>query len=407
MTTTSGPSARSGPADPPPRATDPRDAPAGPTPSAEEASGLCDQARDLVANGHLDRAADLYRRAAAADAPAAVRARALLGLAVTEDGRGDTGAARDAARRAMEAGDPRRTPRAAHHLALSLEQGGEGAEAERIWRRLLDLGAGPGHTALAHHGLARAAEERGDATAAEAHWEAALSPPVGSAPADRLHAETLVEAARDLTGRLLRRGSPGAALSAADRGLSVADDPELRLLRAAAHLEHAMADLGAVVDPDAGGVEAEPVTAGAAVELLAGLLALRGDTDGSARVWRAGLEGHGEETAEEARARLRRGFATGEDSWWDAYLEEAVATASAPALAAELFAALTRMHALVSLPALEGESRPAVLREALVQAVRTPDELVWGPGLHADLRRRLAEATGGDDVLAEDWPDRL
>ncbi|MGQ4271127.1 tetratricopeptide repeat protein, partial [Nocardiopsis changdeensis] len=70
MTTTSGPSARhGGPVDPRPRAVDPRDAPAGPAPSASEAAGLCDQARDLAENGHLDRAAELYRGAVAADPP--------------------------------------------------------------------------------------------------------------------------------------------------------------------------------------------------------------------------------------------------------------------------------------------------------------------------------------------------
>lgn len=409
MTTTSGSSARpGGSADRRPRAVDPRDAPAGPAPAAEEAAGLCDQARDLAAGGHLDRAAELYRGAVAADPPPPVLARALLGLAVVEDGRGDTAAAREAARRALETGDARHAPRAAHHLALSLEQDGEGAEAERTWRRLLDLG-GPGHRAVAHYGLARAAEERGDAGAAEDHWEAALAPlPDG---AERLHVETVVEAARDLAGRLLGRGAPGAALSAADRGLSVARDPELRLLRAAAHLEHAIADLGVVVEPEEDEEPAAPRTAGAAVELLAGLLALRGDADGAAAVWRGGLRDHGEDTAEEVGARLRRGFAsTGEEGgapWWEPYLTEAVATASTPALAAELFAVLTRMHALAALPALEGEANAARLREVLVQAVRTPDELVWGPGLHADLRRRLAEATGDGDLLPEDWPERL
>ncbi|MFY7068423.1 tetratricopeptide repeat protein [Nocardiopsis changdeensis] len=410
MTTTSGPSARhGGPVDPRPRAVDPRDAPAGPAPSASEAAGLCDQARDLAESGHLDRAAELYRGAVAADPPPDVLARALLGLAVVEDGRGDTAAARDAARRALDTGDARHAPRAAHHLALSLEQDGEGVEAERVWRRLLDLG-GSGHAAVAHYGLARAAEERGDPGAAEEHWEAALAPPPERA--ERLHAETVAEAARDLAGRLLGRGAPGAALSAADRGLSAAEDPELRLLRAAAHLEHAIADLDAVLEPPGeGGEPAAPPTAGAAVELLAGLLALRGDAEGAAGVWRGGLRDLGDATAEEVGARLRRGFAHGgeEDGepWWEPYLTEAVATASAPALAAELFAVLTRMHALAALPALEGEANPARLREALVQAVRTPDELVWGPGLHADLRRRLAEATGERDLLPEDWPEGL
>ncbi|MFD6950064.1 hypothetical protein A6A08_15980 [Nocardiopsis sp. TSRI0078] len=416
MTTTSGPPARPGPDDPP-SAIDPEDTEGTAAPSGRDASGLCDQAQDLASTGHLERAARLYQQAVAANPHPSVQARALFGLAVVEDQRGDLPAAREAARRALATGDSRYAPRAAYHLALSLEQDGEAAEAEHVWRRLLDLG-GPAYTAVAHYGLARAAEERGDAEGAEEHWEAALALPPDPEALSRLHAATVVDASRDLSGRLLGRGLPGAAAAAVERGLSVVDDPGLRLLRAAAHLEHAIADVGAVVDSggEAGGDRnapaPEPDTSAAAVELLAGLLALRGDPVAAERAWRTGLEGRDPATSEEVRRRLRRGFATpveedGEAGppWWTPYLEEAVATASAPALAGELFAVITRMHALLAVPVVEGESHPAALRAAMDQALRTPSELVWGPGVHADFRRRLSEATGGRDVLPEGWPE--
>lgn len=411
MTTTSGSSARPGPTDPP-SATDPEDTGEPASSPGTDASGLCDQAQDLASLGHLKRAAKLYREAVAANPHPRVQARALLGLAVVEDQRGAPAASREAAHRAMATGDSRYGPRAAYHLALSLEQDGETAEAERVWHRLLELG-GPAYAAVAHYGLARAAEERGATGAAEEHWEAALSPPSDPEEIGRLHATALVDASRDLAGRLLGRGMPGAAAVAVERGLAVADDPDLRLLRAAAHLEHAIADVGAVVDSEAPGRAAGAGTRAAAVELLAGLLALRGDTDESERVWRAGLEGRDPEAAEQVRWRLRRGFTPSaadgepeaEEAWWNPYLEEAVATASAPALAGELFAVITRMHALLALPVVEGESRPSTLREAMEQALRTPSGLVWGAGVHEDFRRRLREATAGRDVLPEGWPD--
>ncbi len=413
MTTTSGPSARSGPADPPP-ATDPRDTDEAEAPTGQGAAELCDQARDLAESGHLKRAAKLYQQAVAANPHPRVQARALLGLAVAEDQRGDLAAAREAARRALATGDSRYAPRAAYHLALSLEQDGDHAEADRVWRRLLDLG-GSDYTAVAHYGLARSAEGRGDTGGAEDHWEAALALPSDPGSLGRLHAATVVDASRDLAERLLGRGLPGAAAAAVERGLSVADDPGLRLLRAAVHLEHAIADVGAVVDPDAASEDAEetgtgaaPGTFAAAVELLAGLLALRGDPAAAERVWRLGLGDRDPDTAGEVRWRLRRAFAASEEDgepWWDPYLEEAAATASAPALAGELFAVVTQMHALLALPVAEGEARPAALRSAMEQALRTPSELVWGPGVHADFRRRLSEAMGGRDVLPEGWPD--
>ncbi|MFI6576312.1 tetratricopeptide repeat protein [Nocardiopsis sp. NPDC050513] len=427
MTTTSGPPARSGPADPhqatdPPRATDPADSGETDLPPAHDAADLCDQAQDLARNGHLKRAAALYQRAVAADPPPAVQARALLGLAVVEDRRGDLAAAREAARRALATGDTRHAPRAAYHLALSLEQEGVAEEAARVWRRLLDLG-GPAYAAVAHYGLARDAEARGDRAAAEEHWEAALAVPADHAELGRLHAATVVEAARDLAGRLLERGWPDAALAAVERGLAIADDPELRLLRAAAHLEHAIGDLGAVVpavgpspapagtpgprgEPEDGERPA-PETSGAAVELLAGLLALRGEPDAAEHVWRAGLGDR--DTAEEVRRRLRRGFASApeEDAatpWWEPYLEEAAATSSTSVLAGELFAVVTRMHALLAVPVVEGEARASALRAVMEQALRTPSDTVWGVDVHADFRRRLHEAMG-EDPLPEGWPE--
>lgn len=417
MTTTPGPPARSG-APEPPEATDPEDHLAdGPAPGAEDAADLCDQAQDLAENGHLKRAAALYERAVAADPRPRVQARSLLGLAVVQDQRGDLAAAREAARRAISTGDDRFAPRAAHHLALSLEQEGSHAEAERAWRRLLEIG-GPAHTAVAHYGLAREAEGRGEQARAEEHWEAALTLPAVSDPISRLQADTVVEAARDLAGRLLERGLPGAASAAVERGLSLADDPALRLLRAAAHLEHAIADTGAIVDQaettDPDGSRPEAGTSGAAVELLAGLLALRGDPEASERAWRAGLDNRDTGTADHVRHRLRRGFAVPEEEreegartpWWEPYLEEAVATDSAPALAGELFAVLTQMHNTIGIPVAEEEVRPATLREAMEAALRAPSDLVWGQDVHADFRRRLTEAMGGQDVLPEGWPGR-
>lgn len=413
MTTTSGPSARSGPSDPPPEATDPRD-------REEEASvgdgaaGLCDQAQDLAENGHLKQAVKLYRKAVAANPRPRVQARALLGLAVVLDQRGDLESAREAARRALATGDPRFAPRAAYHLALSLEQAGEHTEAERVWRRLLDLG-GPAYRAVARYGLAREAEGRGDTEAAEEHWEAALALPPEREPLSRLHAATVAEAARDLAGRLLERGLPGAAAAAVERGLVVSDDPGLRLMRAAAHLEQAIADTDAIVAPVQGDLSPPDAgTSAAAVELLAGLLALRGEPDASASVWQEGLGDRDPSTAEQVRHRLRRGFAappeeTGEavpEPWWDPYLQEATATASASALAGELFAVITQMHNLLAVPVAEGEVRPAVLRRTMEEALRTPSGLVWGPDVHADFRSRLSEAMGGEDVLPEGWPEQ-
>ncbi|WP_051415433.1 lipopolysaccharide assembly protein LapB [Nocardiopsis sp. CNT312] len=382
------------------------------TTAGREAADLCAQARDLAENGHLERAAELFSSAVAADPPVEVLAGALLGLAVVRDRLGDLAAARDAARRAMDTGDPRSAPRAAHHLALSLEQDGRVEEAADVWRRLLDLG-GPAQVVAAHHALARLAEARGDSARAREHWERALAPLAGAGEPGPPHAAAVAEAARDLTGRLLEQGAAETAAAAADRGLRAApDDPELRVLRAATRMEQAVTDL-------VGALDAQPVrpdTFGTAVELLAGLLALRGEPDAAAGVWSEGVRGGAPGCAEEVRGRLRRGFAPWEDDgetdgdggdpWWEPYLEEAVATSSAPLLAGELFAALTRMYALLAVPVAEGEARPAVLRQVMEQALRVPDATVWGEGVHADARGRMGRAAGGADVLPPGRPGR-
>ncbi|MEU3308991.1 tetratricopeptide repeat protein [Nocardiopsis sp. NPDC006832] len=412
MTTTSGSSARPGPSDPQPQAIDPEDVEDTGT-GGGDAADLCDRARDLAENGHLKRAAKLYQQAVTADPHPRVRARALLGLAVVQDQRGDLAAAREAARRALSTGDARYAPRAAYHLALSLEQEGSHGEAARVWERLLGSG-GAAYGAVARYGLAREAETRGEHTEAEEHWEAALELPPEGEPMSRLHATTVQDAARDLAGRLLDRGQVEGASVAVERGLAVGDDPGLRLLRAATHLERAISDVAGVAEPGTADEGAHPRarTSGAAVELLAGLLVLRGEPDEAARAWRTGLESRDTETAEEVRWRLRRSFAQAGDEdgeetpepWWEGYLEEAVATSSASVLAGELFATVTQMHALLAVPVVEGESRPAALRAAMEQALRAPSELVWGPDVHADFRRRLAEAMG-EDVLPQGWPD--
>src|SRR5690606_11271105 len=111
--------------------------------------------------------------------------------------------------------------------------------------------------------------------------------------------------------------------------------------------------------------------------------------------WRMGLDSRDRGTADAVRERLRRSFAQraqeGEEEppepWWEVYLEEAVATSSAPALAGELFAVVTQMHALLAVPVVEGEARPAALSAAMEEALRTPSELVWGGSVHADFRR--------------------
>src|SRR5690606_6077986 len=314
--------------------------------------------------------------------------------------------AREAAHAAIETGHPEFAPRAACHLALSYEEEGLGEDAERAWRWALDSG-NRRYAAAAHHGLARIAEDRGDAEAARDHWEGALDGGADTAP----------EAARDYAERLLARGEPGRAEEAVHRGLAFGEDPGLRLLLGAVHVERAIAEFGAVVEAaDPGGGEAAPVPAGAAataVELLARLLLLRGDPDGAGRVWGRGRARREPEVAGGVHGRLRRGFLepepdaaeAGAVSWWDPYLEAAAAEGSTSMLAGEVFAALGEVHARAALPLAEGETRVAALRTALEEAVRIPSPYVWGRALHDDFRERLRLASGsGEDGLPEGWP---
>ncbi|MFW5417533.1 tetratricopeptide repeat protein [Nocardiopsis sp. CNT-189] len=371
-----------------------------------EFADLCEQARDLAETGHFARAAQVYEQVLDGGSRAH-RARAAMGLAVARHGEGKVRAAREAAHTAIGTGHPEFAPRAACHLALSYEEEGLGGEAERAWLRALDSG-NERYAAAAHHGLARIAEERGDGEAARGHWEGALD---GGA-------DTVPEAARDYAERLLARGEPGRAEEVLRRGLDFGEDPELRLLLGAVHVERAIAEFGAVAgaaEPGGGGAApAPPGAAATAVELLARLLLLRGDPDGAGRAWEQGLAHRDPEVAADVHGRLRRGFLepdpdaaeAGAVPWWDPYLEAAAAEGSTPMLAGELFAALGEMHARAALPLAEGEARVAALRTALEEAVRVPGPYVWGRALHDDFRERLRLASGSrEDVLPEGWPE--
>ncbi|GAA3741603.1 tetratricopeptide (TPR) repeat protein [Spinactinospora alkalitolerans] len=376
-------------------------------------ASLCDQARDLAESGHLKRAAQVYEQVLAGEDPR-YRARAALGLAVVRHDSGDVGAAREADLIAIGTGHPEFAPRAAYHLAVSYEGAGADQEAREAWRRVLDFGNNR-YTPAAHHGLARLAEERGDVEGARGHWERVLA-------ADE--AAIVPEAARDYAERLLARGAVDAAADVVHRGLAVGEHPGLRMLLGAVHVEWAIGEFGAAV-ADAGdaardGVPVDPGTAGAAVELLARLLAVRGDADGAGEAWEHGLAHPVPEVGDEVRARLRRGFLApdpesaeraGADgdaaaAWWDPYIEAAVAQDNVPLLTGELFLAVNQIYTRLAVPLAGNETHAAVLREAIEQAVRTPGEYVWGRALHDDFRERLRRAAGsGADVLPEGWPD--
>ncbi|WP_046468190.1 tetratricopeptide repeat protein [Allosalinactinospora lopnorensis] len=386
-------------------------------PSAFDAAGdesefasLCEQARDLAESGHLKRAAQVYERVLEGGSERH-RARAALGLAVVQHDLGDTRAARRADRIAIETGHPEFAPRAAYHLALTYEEEGANDEAAEAWRAVLKS-ENERYTPAAHYGLARIAEEEGEPESARRHWELVLrSGAVGVVP----------EAAHDFAGRLLARGDTDTAEEVIRQGLEVAEHPGLRLLMGAVHVERAIGEFGAVVeaaepDPE-GAAAADPGTAGAAFELLARLLTMRGDADGAERTWGRGLMHTDEATADEVRSRLRRGFLVPDDSsedgdsgegagWWDPYVEAAVAQDSAPMLIGELFVALNQMYTHLAVPFAGNETRAAVLRQAVAEAVRTPSEYVWGRALHDDFRERLRQAAGSDtEVLPEGWPD--
>ncbi|WP_017539150.1 hypothetical protein [Nocardiopsis halophila] len=376
---------------------------------------LCDQARDLAHNGHFARAAQLYEKVLHGGSREH-RAAAALGLAVARHSAGQVPEGREAARAAIETGHPEYAPRAAYHLALSCEEEGLLADAEQAWTAVLDSGHA-GYAPAAHHGLARAAEARGDTDVARGHWERALAG-TSEAPSD----DTVPDAAQDYAERLLARGETERAEAVVQRGLEAGEHPGLRMLLGAVHVERAIEQFGIVVDAAAPGRPADEAPSGGlpapaaatAYELLARLLAVRGDQESAAQVWDEGTRHTDRDVADGVRSRLRRGFlepdpeAEGADEaqWWEPYLEAAEAEGSTPMLAGELFAALGAVHARAALPVVEGETRVAELRAALEEAVRTPSEFMWGRALHDDFRERLRRAAGSpEDVLPEGWPD--
>ncbi len=376
-----------------------------------EFASRCAQARDLAESGHLKRAAQLYERVLEGGTTQH-RARAALGLAVVRRDLDDPRAARRADRIAIETADPEYAPRAAYHLALGHEEDGATDEAAEVWHTVLSFG-NDRYTPAAHYGLARVNEERGDPETAQRHWERAL---------ESGEASVVPEAAHDLAGRLLARGDTEIATEVIVRGLEVAEHPGLRLLLGAVHVERAVEEFEVVVDAAAEPEESstaapDAATVGAAIEMLARLFAMRGDAHQAEQVWEHGLSGIDSPTAEEVRSRLRRGFLqpvedepTGESeaaaSWWDPYVEAAVAQDSAAMLTGELFVALSQMYTHLAAPLAGNETRAASLQQAMAEAVRTPSEYVWGGSLHDDFRERLRKAAGSDtDVLPEGWPD--
>lgn len=391
-------------------------------PTTDEYASLCDQARDLARNGHLKRAARLYQQVLD-DGPERHRARAALGLAVVRHDIGDVAAAREADRVAIATGDTEFGARAAYHLAVSYEREGAVAEARHGWQQVVEFG-NDRYLPAAHLGLARGFEEEGAAEAAREHWNHAL---------DSEDPDIVVAAARDYAQRLLMRGDAAAAMPVLDRARERGEEnPGLRVLAAAAHVERAIEELSGAVaasegEPESGHVP-EPGDAAAAVELLARLLAVRGDPDASADTWGHGLRHTDPEVAADVQRRLRRGLPapdpeaeSGPDPeqeaadpaadgpgtpWWDDYLVAAVASDTAPHLAGELFAALTRAYLPAAMAHANDETDVHELRDAIATAVRMPGEYVWGQALHDDFRERLRQALGAtDDVLPAGWPE--
>ncbi|GAA3740380.1 hypothetical protein [Salinactinospora qingdaonensis] len=380
---------------------------------APDFASLCDQARDLAESGHLTRAAQVYEQVVDAGAPERYRAQAALGLAVVRHDMGEIDAARRADLLAVETAHPEYAARAAYHLAVSYESTGELGHAEEAWSRVLDLG-NERYTPAAHHGLARMAEEQAAPGRAREHWQQALAGGAAGTEA------AVTAAARDYAERLLARGESATAEEVIQQGLAARDDAGLRLLLGAVHVEHAIGAFSSVVAE--ANAETEPesqpavpaATTATAVELLARLLAVRGDATGAAEVWEGGLD-QPAEVAAEVRARLRRGFLQPdpeevveggeEQSWWEPYVEAAVLQDSAPMLTGELFVALSRMYATLAAPLAAEEYRSGQLREALEEAVLLPGQYVWGRDLYDDFRDRLRRAAGSaTHVLPEGWP---
>ncbi|WP_106581486.1 tetratricopeptide repeat protein [Murinocardiopsis flavida] len=393
-----------------------------PVPEAEqEFADLCEQGRDLAENGHLQKAAQVYERVIEGGSQRH-RARAALGLAVVRFDLGEVKASREADRRAIDTGHAEFAPRAAYHLAVGHEAAGEAAEAAAAWREVLGFD-NPRYHPAAHYGLARAAEERGDDEAAREHWDRVVG--ADAAEPGGPEAAVVAEAARDRAERLLARGEVDAAEEVAARGLRAAEDPALRVVLGAVYVERAIAEFGAAAaasEPEPEGPSAappvDPAVAGAAFELLARLLSVRGDPESAAKAWEDGLGNADPGIAGEVRARVRRGFLAPEDTedaeeggesaapWWDPYIEAAVAQESTPMLTGELFAALDRIYTQLAVPHAGNESRASALRTVLAEAVLTPSEYVWGRALHDDFRERLRRASGGQaHVLPEGWPE--
>ncbi|QVQ52969.1 tetratricopeptide repeat protein [Spiractinospora alimapuensis] len=391
---------------------------AGEEPGGETAGDLCDQARDLANGGHLKRAARLYEKAARHDGGAG-QARALFGLAVVRFDLGDVEGAREADTRAIETGHREYAPRAAHHLALCREETEDPEGARVAWRTVLELG-NERYLAAAHHGLARLAESEGDLAEAARHWEGVER----HADADP---DTAVTAAADHGRRLLARGDTEGAARQVKRGRAQETqgrDASLGLVSAAVHLERAIVELGGVLDdeerdPEATRLQA-PEDRAAIVELLARLLALRGDPGAAREVWTRGVEHRDVELAAGVQDRLRRGFLTPElaapddgtepdaaaEPWWDGYVAAAVADDSLPLLTGELFLALTQMHAHLGSVHAAGSATPVdALWAAVLSGLRVPSDYAWGASLHADFADRLSQASGGHAVLPENWPD--
>lgn len=348
---------------------------------------LCDQARDLAEAGYLERALAIYERVVT-EADGRYRAQAALGLAVVCEQRGDTEAARRADEEAIATGDPRFAPRAAYHLAVLNEGEGLADAAADAWRRLLGFGD-ERYLGAAHHGLARLAEGRGDFDTAREHWRQALAADPKAA----------AETARDYAERLLARGAVAEAADVVELGLRARESSALRLLLGAIHVERAIAEFAVAAR---GGPDGrEPEAAAAAHELLARLLALRGDPGTAEQVWQEGVAHRDAEVAAGVRARLRRGFLAADEGegepvpWWTPYLEAAVAQDSTPMLTGELFLALTRLHTRLAAPYASGRPSVEQVSAAVEEVLLIPGEYVWGRALEEDAGERLRRAWEG------------
>jgi hypothetical protein len=201
----------------------------------------------------------------------------------------------------------------------------------------------------------------------------------------QLTAESDPVPARDDTWRMLSDGDPDAAAEAVARMRASGGEPAatLGVLAAAVRLEQAVAELdGALQAAEEDPGHAEPSERAAAVELLARLLALRGDAADGAEVWRHGAGSPDPAVAAQVRERLRRGFLDpgerDERPWWEEFVEAAVVEDSVAMLAGELFSAVSRIQALLATGRTE-------------EAWQVPADYLWGQALQDDLAERLRE----------------